>query len=293
MQQQQPHRRALLAAPSGRPATGDSSSCLKERRHTPLAPAPPARRAGGRAGSSLARPLQRRRRRLPGQEGKAGAQVLPSLVELPPSESALLWPPPPEPGRGGAASLPSPAMAAAEAAAAAPLPVTVRPCRAEDCAEIARLIRELAEFEHLSEQVKISEQELCEDGFGPDPFYKCVVAEVPPECRSKGGHTIVGFGLYFFTYSTWKGRNIYMEDLYIMPEFRGKGIGKKLMGSIAEIGLEQGCTQMKFAVLDWNRSAIDFYLSKGAVDLTATEGWHTFRLEADAMRGLALGDPGQ
>ncbi|XP_053121658.1 uncharacterized protein LOC128331792 isoform X2 [Hemicordylus capensis] len=221
MQQQQPHRRALLAAPSGRPATGDSSSCLKERRHTPLAPAPPARRAGGRAGSSLARPLQRRRRRLPGQEGKAGAQVLPSLVELPPSESALLWPPPPEPGRGGAASLPSPAMAAAEAAAAAPLPVTVRPCRAEDCAEIARLIRELAEFEHLSEQVKISEQELCEDGFGPDPFYKCVVAEVPPECRSKGGHTIVGFGLYFFTYSTWKGRNIYMEDLYIMPEFRG------------------------------------------------------------------------
>ncbi|KAJ6654907.1 hypothetical protein lerEdw1_006378 [Lerista edwardsae] len=177
----------------------------------------------------------------------------------------------------------------AEAAAAA----TIRPCRAEDCADVARMIRELAQFENLSEQVNVSDQGLREDGFGQDPFYKCVVAEVPPECQSQDGHTVIGYGLYFFTYSTWKGRNVYMEDLYVTPEFRGKGIGKKLMSKIAEVSLEQGCTQMRFAVLDWNRKAIDFYLGQGAADLTATEGWHFFRFEADAMRRLARGDPGE
>ncbi|XP_060540662.1 uncharacterized protein LOC117659134 isoform X1 [Pantherophis guttatus] len=91
--------------------------------------------------------------------------------------------------------------------------VTVRPGRAEDCADVGRMIRELAAFEKLSEQVKITDEGLCEDGFGQDPFYKCVVAELPPECRSKEGHTVIGYGLYYFTYSTWKGRNIYTEDL--------------------------------------------------------------------------------
>uniref|UniRef100_A0ABM5EJK2 Thialysine N-epsilon-acetyltransferase-like isoform X2 n=1 Tax=Pogona vitticeps TaxID=103695 RepID=A0ABM5EJK2_9SAUR len=105
--------------------------------------------------------------------------------------------------------------------------------------------------------------------------------------------TVVGYGLYFFTYSTWKGRNIYMEDLYVRPEFRGQGIGKKLMSRIAQMGVEKGCTQMKFSVLDWNRPAVDFYRSKGAVDLTAAEDWHVFRFEADALRRLALGEPGE
>ncbi|XP_042330097.1 thialysine N-epsilon-acetyltransferase isoform X2 [Sceloporus undulatus] len=142
---------------------------------------------------------------------------------------------------------------------------SIRACRPEDCAQVLRLVRELAEYEKTPEQVKISDQ----------------------------GHTIIGYALYFFTYSTWKGRNIYMEDLYVMPEFRGKGIGKKLMRTIAEIGLEKGCTQMKFSVLDWNQPAMDFYFSKGAVDLTATEGWHVFRFEADAMRRMARGKEGK
>ncbi|XP_077662773.1 thialysine N-epsilon-acetyltransferase-like isoform X1 [Eretmochelys imbricata] len=96
----------------------------------------------------------------------------------------------------------------------------VRPCRAEDCVEVVRMIKELAEFEKLPDQVQINDRVLREDGFANDPFYRCLVAEVPPEHRSRDGHTVVGYGLYFFTYSTWKGRNIYMEDLYVMPEFR-------------------------------------------------------------------------
>ncbi|XP_042330098.1 thialysine N-epsilon-acetyltransferase isoform X3 [Sceloporus undulatus] len=136
---------------------------------------------------------------------------------------------------------------------------SIRACRPEDCAQVLRLVRELAEYEKTPEQVKISDQELCQDGFGQDAFYKCLVAEVPPEHQSKAG----------------------------------KGIGKKLMRTIAEIGLEKGCTQMKFSVLDWNQPAMDFYFSKGAVDLTATEGWHVFRFEADAMRRMARGKEGK
>nr|XP_060638870.1 thialysine N-epsilon-acetyltransferase-like [Anolis sagrei ordinatus] len=141
--------------------------------------------------------------------------------------------------------------------------VSIRDCQAEDCTEVLRLIRELAEYEKVPEQVKISDQGLFQDGFGQDPFYKCLVAEVPPERRSKGGECL-SFSL-----------------------FSGQGIGKKLMRTVAEIGLEKGCTQMKFSVLDWNQPAIDFYLGEGAVDLTAAEGWHVFRFEADAMRQLA------
>ncbi|XP_039193807.1 thialysine N-epsilon-acetyltransferase-like [Crotalus tigris] len=171
--------------------------------------------------------------------------------------------------------------------------VTVRPCRAEDCADVGRMIRELAAFEKMSEQVKITEEGLCEDGFGQDPFYKCLVAELPSPCLSKEGHSIIGYGLYFFIYSTWKGRNVYVEDLYVMPEFREKGVGQKLLSEIAKISLEKGCTQMRLGVLDWNRSALDFYSRRGAVDLTASEGWHSFRFEAEALQRLALGEAGR
>uniref|UniRef100_A0A8C0G3G5 Spermidine/spermine N1-acetyltransferase family member 2 n=1 Tax=Chelonoidis abingdonii TaxID=106734 RepID=A0A8C0G3G5_CHEAB len=165
----------------------------------------------------------------------------------------------------------------------------VRPWALRDLKDVMRLIR-----------VSIGGKSLREDGFGRDPKFGCLVAEVPPDQRSKDGHTVVGYGLYFFTYSTWKGRNIYMEDLYVMPEFRGRERGENgiISGSPSETKLmskiaENRCSQMKFTVLDWNRAAIDFYQSHGAVDLTAAEGWHFFHLKGDALKQLARGHQGQ
>ncbi|XP_036694265.1 thialysine N-epsilon-acetyltransferase isoform X3 [Balaenoptera musculus] len=118
---------------------------------------------------------------------------------------------------------------------------------------------ELAEYEKLSDQVKISEEGPC----------------------------VVGYGLYYFIYSTWKGRNIYLEDIYVKPEYRGQGIGSKIIKKVAEVALDKGCSQFRLAVLDWNKGAMDLYKALGAQDLTEAEGWHCFRFEGEAMRELA------
>ncbi|XP_076867351.1 diamine acetyltransferase 2b isoform X2 [Brachyhypopomus gauderio] len=168
---------------------------------------------------------------------------------------------------------------------------TVRVARPEDCKDIERMIMELAVYEKMPDQVKISHKELVKDGFGPNPFYHCLVAEVPEEHRSKEGHTTVGYALYFYTYSTWKGRCVYMEDLYVMPEFRGQGIGKTLMASVAKVATEQQCARLQLAVLDWNKPSLDFYISKGAQDLTDNEGWHFVRFDGAALDKLSQEAP--
>ncbi|KAG2467991.1 SAT2 acetyltransferase, partial [Polypterus senegalus] len=106
-------------------------------------------------------------------------------------------------------------------------------------------------------------------------------------CIIEEGHTIVGYCLYFYTYSTWEGRVIYMEDLYVMPKFRGNGIGKAMMCRIAQIGRQSECARLQFNVLNWNKPSIEFYKSHGALDLTEKEGWHAMRFEVAAMEKLA------
>ncbi|XP_027035249.2 diamine acetyltransferase 2b isoform X1 [Tachysurus fulvidraco] len=163
----------------------------------------------------------------------------------------------------------------------------IRAAREQDCVDIHRMIMELAVYEKMADQVKISHEELQRDGFGLNPFYQCLIAEVPKELKSEEGHTIVGYVLYFYSYSTWKGRSIYMEDLYVMPEFRGKGVGKALMASVAQVCVDQQCVRLQFAVLDWNKPSLGFYLSKGAEDLTVDEGWHVLRFHGPALKMLA------
>ncbi|KAI4879357.1 hypothetical protein NFI96_019435 [Prochilodus magdalenae] len=196
---------------------------------------------------------------------------------------------------------------------------TIRAATLEDCKDVARMITELAEYEKVADQVKITQKapvvwcynadlnvnrsvihvinvfitatDLEQDGFSKNPFFHGIIAEVPEQHRSKDGHTKIGYSLYFYTYSSWKGRAVYMEDLYVMPEFRGKGIGKALMSKVAQLGLAAGCTQLNFAVLNWNKPSHDFYLSQGCWDVTSDLGYHCMRCEGDALEHLAQGDP--
>lgn len=165
--------------------------------------------------------------------------------------------------------------------------VRIREAKEGDCGNILRLIRELAEYEKFSNQVKISEEALKADGFRENPFYHCLVAEIFPGPGEPQGPCVVAYGIYYFVYSTWKGRNIYLEDIYVKPEYRGQGIGSKIIKKVAEVALDKGCSQFRLAVLNWNKRAMDLYKALGAQDLTEAEGWHSFCFEGEAMRELA------
>ncbi|XP_015992555.2 diamine acetyltransferase 2 isoform X1 [Rousettus aegyptiacus] len=123
------------------------------------------------------------------------------------------------------------------------------------------------------------------DGFRADPRGERGRLWKYPAADS--GPCVVGYGLYYFIYSTWKGRNIYLEDIYVKPEYRGQGIGSKIIKKVAEVALDKGCSQFRLAVLDWNKRAMDLYKALGAQDLTEAEGWHSFCFKGDSMRELA------
>ncbi|XP_017291618.1 thialysine N-epsilon-acetyltransferase [Kryptolebias marmoratus] len=164
---------------------------------------------------------------------------------------------------------------------------SIRPANVEDCKDIARMIRDLAEYEEMSDLVKITQRDLEQDGFSKNPFYHGIIAEVSDQHRSQDGHTKIGYALYFYSYSSWIGRAIYMEDLYVMQEFRGNGIGKALMSKVAQLGLAAGCNQLNFTVLDWNKSSMDFYFSHGCFNITTKLGYHCMRCEGEALENLA------
>ncbi len=153
----------------------------------------------------------------------------------------------------------------------------IREAARTDAALILSFIRALAEFERAPDAVTATEEGLLRDGFGPNPFYYCLIAEHEGQSA--------GFAFYFFNYSTWMGRpGIYLEDLFVHPEFRGKGIGKALLKKVAAIAVEKGCQRMQWEVLDWNTPAIDFYRAMGADFL---DEWRNVRLEGDAILRLA------
>lgn len=153
---------------------------------------------------------------------------------------------------------------------------TIRPATPADIPQILAFIRALATYEREPDAVTATEADLSH-GFGPNPYYFCLIAE------SNG--TPAGFALYFFNYSTWLGRpGLYLEDLFVLPEFRGLGIGKALLQRVAAIAVEKGCPRLQWEVLDWNTPAIDFYQAMGAEFL---DTWRNVRVTGDALLKLA------
>ena len=153
----------------------------------------------------------------------------------------------------------------------------IRPAEAADVSVILRLIRSLADYEREPQAVTATEADLLRDGFGARPLFPVVLAEW------KGAP--VGFAFYFFNYSTWQGKpGLYLEDLFVEPEYRGYGIGKALLVHLAQIAVTRGCGRFVWQVLDWNEPAIKFYEKVGA---TVLREWLTVRIAGDALARLA------
>ena len=157
--------------------------------------------------------------------------------------------------------------------------VSIRAAIRADVPQILAFIRALAAYEREPDAVVATEEGLLHDGFGPNPYYFCLIAE--------NDGLPAGFALYFFNYSTWMGRpGIYLEDLFILPVFRGLGLGKALLKQVAAIAIEKDCRRLQWEVLDWNTPAIDFYRAMGAEFL---DEWRNVRVSGEALLQLAEG----
>jgi GNAT superfamily N-acetyltransferase len=146
-----------------------------------------------------------------------------------------------------------------------------------DAATIHRLVVALATYEREPAAVVVTVDELAAQLASQPPPFECLLAEEAGEAR--------GFALFFHNYSTWRGRRgIWLEDLFVPAEHRGRGIGKLLLREVARIAVDRGCARFEWAVLDWNQPAIDFYRSLGATPLSE---WSIFRLSDAALAALA------
>ncbi len=153
----------------------------------------------------------------------------------------------------------------------------IRSATPDDVPAIASLIRALADYERLAHAVDFDESKLREHLFGSRPYAEVLLAE--------DVGAVVGFALFFHNYSTFRGKpGIYLEDLFVVPEARGKGFGKALLVQLARLAVERDCARVEWAVLDWNEPSIKFYKSLGAVPM---DEWTVYRLTDDALRKLA------
>ena len=155
--------------------------------------------------------------------------------------------------------------------------ISLRPATPSDVPTIRALIRELAEYEKEPAAAVATEEDLLRDGFGPSPRFSCLLAE--------WDGAPAGFAFYFHNYSTWQGRwGLYLEDLFVLPAHRGRGLGKALFVELARIAVREKCGRFQWQVLDWNTPAIEFYQRLGARPL---KEWLTMRLDGDALERLA------
>jgi GNAT superfamily N-acetyltransferase len=156
--------------------------------------------------------------------------------------------------------------------------LVIRAAKPGDIPQLLQFIRELAEYERLAHTVETTEELLAKGLFGERPAAEALVAEI-------GGEP-VGWALFFTNFSTFKGLpGFYIEDIYVRPQFRGRGAGKALLTRVAELAVERGCGRVEWAVLDWNTPSIEFYKSLGAVPL---EEWTMYRLTGESHQRLGI-----
>jgi GNAT superfamily N-acetyltransferase len=154
--------------------------------------------------------------------------------------------------------------------------LTIRPATINDVTLLKTLIRELAEYEKELDKVLITEADLARDGFGPQPKFRVLLAYWDQEPA--------GYALFFDFYSTWRGRQMFLEDLFVREAFRGRKVGKGLLAAVARIAQGEGCHGLRWEVLDWNHAAVKWYKSLGAEFL---DDWRLVILQEEQLRRLA------
>lgn len=158
--------------------------------------------------------------------------------------------------------------------------LSIRFATVDDASLLLTLVRELADYEHELDMVLITEADLARDGFGPQPKFRALIAEWDRQPA--------GYALFFDFYSTWRGRQMFLEDLFVRSQFRRRGIGNSLMAAVARLAKQEGCHALRWEVLDWNRAAVEWYESLGARFL---DDWRLTLLEDEGLQRLAEGAP--
>lgn len=156
--------------------------------------------------------------------------------------------------------------------------LSTRAATIDDVPLLKRLIHELAEYEREPQAVRITEENLIRDGFGVEPKFRAIIAEQDGQPA--------GYAVFFGTYSTWTGRSLFLEDLFVRKPFRGQGVGKALLCEVARIARQEGCHAIRMDILDWNESAIKFYESLGGEYL---QQWRNVLIGEEALNRLGRG----